>query len=226
MLRAALTSGVRLVTARLTSEHRLADAVTRVDGTEVATNSLVTAAQTYTGYWHLGWGSDSGGWADPPTSNYLSGSLSEAAVVPAQLMTSQISTLYNAGSTAAFAMDMGQLSPTSYWPLQDSASNICGTSEITVQQTVGATNTCIYPSAAGACVAPSATYLVTGLGVRSITAPTSGTSVTITIKMKLSAASPTGVLGLHELAGIGIGTTKSPTRWSAQIAYSSASVQL
>ncbi len=197
-----------------------------VDGTEVATNSSVTTAQTYTGYWHLGWGSDSGGWADPPTSNYLSGSLSQAAVVPAQLVTSQISTLYNAGSAAAFGMDMGQLAPTSYWPLQDSASNICGTSEITVQQTVGATNTCIYPSAAGACVAPSSAYLVNGLGVRSITAPTSTTSVTITIKMMLSAASPTGVLGLHELADIGFGTTKSPTLWSAQIAYSSASVQL
>ena len=43
---------------------------------------------------------------------------------------------------------MGQLSPTSYWPLQDSASNICGTTEITVQETVGSTNTCIYPAEA------------------------------------------------------------------------------
>jgi hypothetical protein len=195
-----------------------------VDGTEVGSNSSVTSAQNYTGYWHLGWGSETYSWADPPASSFLSGSLSEAAIVPTQLTASQISTLYNAGSTTAFTRDMGQLSPTSYWPLQDSASNVCGTSEITVQQTVASTNTCIFPSAAGTCPAPAATYLTTALGARSITAPSSATPVTVTITMKLSAASPAGVLGLHELADISFGTSKSP--WSAQIAYPSAGPQL
>lgn len=196
-----------------------------VDGTEEASNSSITTAQNYTGYWHLGWGYENF-WPDAPTDYYLAGSLSEAAIVPSQLTASQISTLYNAGSNPAFAMDVGQLSPTSYWPFQDSASNVCGTSEVTVQQTVGATNTCIYPAAAGTCAAPSSSYLVTGFGVRAITAPTSSTSVVIKITMQLSAISPTGELGLHELPNIGFGTTKSSALWSAQIAYSSASAQL
>ncbi len=197
-----------------------------VDGTEVGSNSSVTSAQSFTGYWHIGWGNDEATWSDAPTSSFLSGSLSQVAIIPSQLSSAQISTLYNAGSAAAFMLDMGQLSPTSYWPLQDSASNICGTTEITVQQTVGATNTCIYPSAAGTCAAPSSAYLVTGLGVRSITAPTAGTPVSVTVTVKLSAASPTGVLGLHELAGIAFGTAKPSTLWSAQIAYPYAWSQL
>jgi hypothetical protein len=196
-----------------------------VDGTLVAENLSDTTTNSYTGYWHLGWGNEAD-YTDPPTSSFFSGSLAQAAIVPSQLTASQISTLFNAGSAAAFMLDLGRLSPTSYWPLDDSASNICGTSEITVQQTVGATNTCVYPSAAGTCAAPSSTYLVTGLGVRSITAPTASTPVSFTVTMKLSAASPTGVLGLHELADIAFGTAMSPTLWSAQIAYPYAWSQL
>jgi len=198
-----------------------------VDGSEVASNGSVTSAQSYTGYWHLGWAAEGGGgWADPPTSVYMSGSLSQIAVMPTQLGSQQINTLYNAGSTAAYAIDVGTLAPSAYWPLQDSASNVCGTSEITVQQTVGATNTCIYPAASGTCASPSSSSLLPGLGVRSITAPTSSTTVTIKITMELSSASPAGVLGLHELANISFGTSKSATLWTAQLAYPYATSQL
>jgi hypothetical protein len=196
-----------------------------VDGVKVASNTAVTTAQDYTGYWHLGWASEVN-WPDPPTSSYLSGSLSEVAIVPSQLSSSQIAALYSAGSTAAFAADVTALSPTSYWPLQDSASSICGTAEVTVQQTVGTTSTCIYPAGTGACPAPSATYLVTGLGVRAATAPTSANAVTVKITMELSAVAGAGVLGLHMLPGIVFGTTRSSTLWSAQLFYPSASVQL
>src|ERR1039458_9497910 len=176
-----------------------------VDGSEVARNSAGTSAQSYTGYWHLGWAAEGGGgWPEAPTDLYLAGSLSQVAVIPTQLGSSQISTLYNAGSYGAYAIDVRALSPTAYWPLQDSASNVCGTTEITVQQTVGATNTCIFPAASGTCAAPSSSSLVTGLGVRSITAPTSSAAVTIKVTMELSSASPAGVLGLHELADIAV----------------------
>jgi hypothetical protein len=197
-----------------------------VDGTEVASNGLITSAQNYTGWWHLGWDLETGGWPDAPSDVYLTGSLSQIAVIPTQLSASQITTLDNAGSAAAYALDIEQLAPTAYWPLQDSASNVCGTTEITVQQTVGATNTCVYPAASGTCASPSSSSLVTGLGVRSITAPTSSTSVTIKITMQLSSASPTGVLGLHELADINFGTALTATLWTAQLAYPSATSQL
>jgi hypothetical protein len=140
-----------------------------VDGAQVAINTSVTSAYNYTGWWHLGWNSFN--WTDAPTNNYLTGSLSEAAVVPSQLTASQISTLYNAGSTAAFALAMSQLSPTAYWPLQDSASNICGTTEVTVQETVSSISTCIYPPkpVGTSCPPPSSSYLLTGLGSRAST---------------------------------------------------------
>jgi hypothetical protein len=197
-----------------------------VDGTEVASNTSITTAQSYTGYWHLGWASEtSANWADVPSDLYLTGSLSQIAVIPSQLTASQIGTLDNAASAGAYALDVGALSPTNYWPLQDSASNVCGTTEITVQQTVGSTNTCIYPAAAGACASPNSSSLVTGLGVRSITTPTSSTPTTIKITTQLSGASPAGVLGLHELADVTYGSVRS-TLWTAQLAYPNASSQL
>jgi hypothetical protein len=59
-----------------------------------------------------------------------------------------------------------------------------------------------------------------------MTAPIAGTPVTISVTMKLSAASPAGILGLHELAYFAFGTAKSSTLWWAQIAYPSAGSQL
>jgi hypothetical protein len=198
-----------------------------VDGALVAHNNAVTGAQSYTGYWHLGWG-DEQYLTDPPTDSYLTGSLSETAVIPSQLTLAQIGTLYNAGSTAAYTLDVGALSPTAYWPLQDSASNVCGTTEITIRQTVGATITCMYPvpPTSGNCPNPSSSSFITALGVRSITAPTSSTPVTIKIYLELSAASPAGVLGLHELADISFGTAISTSLWTAELAYPFATSQL
>jgi hypothetical protein len=196
-----------------------------VDGTRVGLNASVTTAQSYTGYWHLGWGYEAS-WADPPTSSYLSGSLAQVAIVPTQLSASGISNLYANTSAADYALDMGALSSTSYWPLGDSMSNVCGTGEVTVQQTVGSTNTCIYPAAAGTCAAVSSAHLINAFGSHSITAPTSATAVAIKIVMELSAASGTSIKGLHMLPAISFATTKSSTLWSAQISYSYASVML
>jgi hypothetical protein len=189
-----------------------------VDGAEVGVNTAITSTNSYTGYWHLGWG-DTVNYTDPPTDDFFTGLLAQAAIVPTQLSASQISTLYSAGNAAAFELDMAQLTPTSYWPLNDSASGICGTTEITVQQTVGSTNTCIYPSAAGTCAVPSSTYLLTLLGAHTMTAPTAASPVTITITMELTATPPAGELGLHEIANFSFGTALSSMSWSAQIAY-------
>ena len=196
-----------------------------VDGVKVASSTTPTSAANYTGYWHLGWGYESG-WANSPASSYLIGSLAETAVIPSQLSASQITGLYGARSTAGLALDVSQLSPTAYWPLQDSASNVCGTVEATVQETVGTTNTCIYPAAAGACSGPSASYLLPGLGSHSITAPTSAAPATITITLEESATSGTTIAGLHMLPYIGFGTATSAESWSAQVAFPYASVQL
>ena len=199
-----------------------------VNGTEVVSNSSYTAGQNYTGYWHIGWGYVSG-WSDAPTSGYLNGSESEVAVVPTQLTSANISTLYGETSTSAFSTYMIARSPTSYWALQDSTTTVCGTTEITVQDTVGSTNTCIYPvEAVGtACPALSSTYLLTGLGTRSSSVvTTSGSPVTVTIKMELSAASGSVVKGLHLLSDMAFRTSISATLWSAGISYPYASAEL
>jgi hypothetical protein len=196
-----------------------------VDGVKVASSTTPTSAENYTGYWHLGWGYETG-WANSPADSYLTGSLAEVAVVPVQLSASQIAALYGASSTAALALDVSQLSPTAYWPLQDSASNVCGTVEVTVQETVGSTNTCIYPVAAGTCPGPSATYLLPGLSSRSITAPTSTAPATLKITLEESAASSTTIAGLHMLPYIAFATATSANSWSAQVGFPYASVQL
>lgn len=196
-----------------------------VDGSMVASNAAYTTAQNYTGYWHLGWGVETS-WPDPPSVSYLNGSVSEVAVVPSQLTSGQVATLFAATSTASLATDVGTLAPSSYWPLQDTASGSCGTTELTVQQTVGAAVNCVYPAGAGTCAAPAPAYLVTGFGSRALTAPTSSTPVTVTVTMKLSAVSGAGLLGLHELPDIGFGAIRSSTLWSAQITYPAAWVQL
>ncbi len=196
-----------------------------VDGSEVASNPAFTTAQNYTGYWHVGWGVENS-WPDPPSVSYLNGALSEVAVVPNQLTSGQIATLFAATSTASLTTDVGALAPTSYWPLQDTDSGSCGTTEVTVQQTVGSAVSCIYPAGPGACAPPTPAYLVTGFGSRSLTAPTSSTPVTVTVTMRLSAVSGAGMVGLHELPDFGFGATRSSTSWTAQISYPAAWAQL
>jgi Concanavalin A-like lectin/glucanases superfamily len=198
-----------------------------VDGVEVASSS-VSSVQSFTGWWHIGWGNESSGWSDAPGEAFFPGSLSEVAIVPSQLTGAQIAELYSAGSVAGFGLDAGALTPTAYWPLQDSGStNTCGTTEITVQETSGASTYCLYPVAAGACPAPNSTYTATGLGVQTFTAvPAHGASVTVTVTMKLSAAEPSALAGLHQLLDLTFGTLLSATLWTAQVAYPGATTEL
>ena len=92
-----------------------------MDGTEVASNSSVTSSYNYTGYWHLGWAyqATTPPWTDPPTNPYLTGSLSEVAVIPSQLSGGQVAAFYSDASTGQFALDVAATSPTAYWPMQD-----------------------------------------------------------------------------------------------------------
>jgi hypothetical protein len=190
----------------------------------------ITVAESYTGYWHLGWGYETGQ-ADAPTSPYLNGSLSQVAIIPSTLNGAEMSLLHNVPTAGAYAGDLGQLvssTSASYWPLFDSATAVCGTTEITIQYTQGSTNTCVYPAGSGACPALSSTYKLSTLGVRSSSVvPTSSSAVTVTINMELSVASGTSVKGLHMLPDIAFGTSLPSTPlWSALVSYPYASVEL
>ncbi len=213
-------------------EEGTAGAKLYVNDALVISNAAYTAGQNYTGYWHLGWGYEVG-WPDLPTSGYLNGSLSEVAVIPTLLTGTtsgtQIYTLYHETTTSALSSYIISLSPSAYWPLQDSATNICGFSEITVQETLGATSTCVYPPEAvgTACPALSSSYLLTGLGTRSSSVVAgSGSPVTITIKMELTVASGDPVWRLHILPDMAFGTSYRSTLWSAGVSYPYASVEM
>lgn len=154
-----------------------------------------------------------------PANAYLTGSLAGVVAVPAQLSAASISLLNAAASTGALTLDISQLGPSGYWPLQDSASNVCGTVEVTVQQTVGTTNTCIYPAGTGACPSPSSSYLLPGLASRSVTAPTSSAAVAVKIAMEENATSGTSIAGLHVLPNVAFGTGSTANIWFAQVDF-------
>jgi hypothetical protein len=201
-----------------------------VDGSLVAANAGVSGGQSYTGYWHLGWDNEGqtsqNPWADAPTDAYFQGSIAEVAIIGSQLSAPEVSALYDAGTLPAFTLDIANLSPSYYWPLQDSASDVCGTAELTVQEAVGGTTSCIYPVGTGSCPVPSSSYLVPALGEKTATVPTAGGPATLTFTMELASAPVTGTLGLQLLPGICFGTALSPGKWTAQVAYPGASAEL
>jgi hypothetical protein len=97
-----------------------------VDGSQVvtATHTIATSdsSQVYAGYWHLGWSnitSSLEGWADKPSDGYWLGSLGQVTVFPTVLTASNISSLYDETSDAAYATAVtgGVAASTYYWPL-------------------------------------------------------------------------------------------------------------
>ena len=78
-------------------------------------------AQNYTGWWSLGYASIAN-WNDVPSNYYFSGSLAQAAVIPTQLTAAQVSSLYGDTTLSSYTAGVEALSPTNYWPLNDSGA--------------------------------------------------------------------------------------------------------
>lgn len=93
-----------------------------VDGALAApVNTGATSAQNYTGWFHIGWGSEQS-WANAPTSAYFGGAIADAAVFAGQLTAAQVGALYAAGTsqpTFASAVESGTPAPLAFWPLQN-----------------------------------------------------------------------------------------------------------
>jgi len=93
-----------------------------IDGSLVAgaaeneTLSGGNTAQVYSGYWHLGWTTEST-WTDAPSTGYWSGSLADLAVFPTALSASNVTTLYGETTQASESAQMLAFSPTEYWKL-------------------------------------------------------------------------------------------------------------
>jgi hypothetical protein len=99
-----------------------------VNGTLEASNTGVTSAQAFSGYWQVGWAPDNAGWPDS-SAPFFTGSIAGAAILPTALTASQISTLYSQSTFADYSSTIMADSPTDYWPLQPNqgvADNITG----------------------------------------------------------------------------------------------------
>ncbi|HTW21668.1 MAG TPA: LamG-like jellyroll fold domain-containing protein [Mycobacteriales bacterium] len=92
-----------------------------LDGSLLSSTTSVTTAGTYTGYWHLGWGGESG-WSNAPSNLFWPGSLADVAVIPSQLSTAQITTLWGQTSNTNEQTQISALGPTAFWPLDDAAT--------------------------------------------------------------------------------------------------------
>ncbi|MCW2758984.1 MAG: signal peptidase [Nocardioidaceae bacterium] len=68
-----------------------------VDGVLVASRPAVTSAQSYAGYWRVGYDNLSGTWPTQPTSSYFAGKVAFAQVYTTALTAAQILSQYGAG---------------------------------------------------------------------------------------------------------------------------------
>jgi Concanavalin A-like lectin/glucanases superfamily len=94
-----------------------------IDGTLAGSTAGVTAAKAYTGYWHVGWG-DETGWANAPANAYWPGALADVAVIPSQLSAAQVTTLWTQATNANEQTQILARAPTAFWPLDDAGTAI------------------------------------------------------------------------------------------------------
>ncbi len=86
-----------LVTASLSSTNGMK---LYVDGTLVASDATTTTAQSYTGYWKIGF-DNLGGWTSQPASYYFNGKIDEVLIYNTELTAGQISTIYSSPAGAS-----------------------------------------------------------------------------------------------------------------------------
>ncbi len=194
-----------------------------VDGALVADNPGVTSAQVFDGYWHLGWSNAQTGWTDPPSNDYFTGSLAQVAIEPSALDQAQVTALYGAGTVTSYANAVVSDGATSYWPLTDDNAAACGDVGLTVQATHGATTTCLYPVASGACPAVSAAYLFGGLTF-GVPLPPPGTRPTTLAITTGSGNLPGDAVGLHLAMGLALSGSNGP--WTATLVHGDGYVVL
>ena len=87
-----------------------------VDGTQVASDPSNTSAQTFSGYWRLGY-DNLNGWPSKPASDYFVGNLADVAIFPSALSAQSVATLYSATSSSAESQAILALNPSAFWPL-------------------------------------------------------------------------------------------------------------
>jgi hypothetical protein len=202
-----------------------------VDGSLVASNANVTTAENQTEYWHLGFAYMSG-WTDAASNIYFTGSLAQQAIFPTQLTAVQVTSLYGARtSDAAMSSQVLSLAPTSYWPLNQVGTGLCGQVEMTVQANLNSgSQQCLLPSNSGTCPGLTTTTTAANLPFSSWT--TTGVALvsdTLTVTTALIGTPPSGAVGLHivsSFAVVGSGVVGTNGTGTAQLVWAQTGAEL
>ncbi len=167
-----------------------------VDASTPVTNTTRSAA-AYNGFWHVGWDNEMVGWSDPPGNPYFTGTLADAAVFPSALTTSQVTSLYTAGTQTAWAARVAVDGASDSWILGDEGTEVytgtvpdvapatCAFVDATIA-VAGASSTCAAPAGATVCPAPSSATTLASLAAKSTpiavdVTPTQAITVTYTL---------------------------------------------
>jgi len=214
--------------------------VLAIDGAAVASNTTTTTAQAYSGYWHVGWDNESTGWADPPTTPYLTGTLADAAIFPA-LSAAQVSQLYASGTQTTWNGYLTTLAATRAWGLGDDGTTAftgtvpnvtpaaCAFVDVTVGVS-GASATCAAPPAGSACGAPSGATTLASLGATTAFGllPTPAQALTVTVTIARDTTNTVGsspyAAGLHLTSSMALLVTSRA--FSATLTWPSENVVL
>ena len=205
-----------------------------VDGAAAVTTADTTN-DAYTGaYWHLGRNPTSG-WTLPPTSATFNGTLYGLSVIPSVLSAANVTTLYNETSAANYASAItSTFAATDFWPLNDTGTvpytgNIpalgataCPLVQVYVQETRGASSTCLYPNGGTACSTYAALSSLTSQTIA--LPPSTSAATTIVVSAKVASTPVAGVIYLHVLPVITF--TTSLSSWSAALSYNAGSLEL
>jgi len=135
-----------------------------VNGALEASNASVTSAQSFTGYWQVGWAPDGYGWPDSSPA-FFTGSIAGVAILPTALTSSQVSSLYSQSTFADYTSAVMADSPTDYWALQPNqgaqdniTAHLQGSYGRTTSQPFSGANDVQFSGAPGSMVSPTDLY--------------------------------------------------------------------
>ena len=205
-----------------------------VDNSPVVTTADTTNDAYTGGYWHLGWNVTTG-WTGAPTSAAFNGTLYGLSVIPSVLSSTNVTTLYNETSAANYASAItSTFAATDFWAMNDTGlvpytGNIpaigaaaCPLVQLYVQETRGASTTCLYPNGATTCSTYAALSSLTSQSVA--LPPTTSAATTIVVSAKVASTPAAGVIYLHVLPVITF--TMNLSSWSAALSYNAGSLEL
>ncbi len=191
-----------------------------VDGSQVANVTSGISDASYGGYWAVGWANNAG-WTDAAATNEWDGSLADVAVIPSAISSGTDTTIHGEASQSALATELLSLSPTAYWQLAGTATNVtdAGDVEVSLQAANNGTTTCLFPAGSGSCPSLNETDFMT-VSSFGPAAPSAAHSTTLTFTCEEPYAAPAPFAGLNFV--IPVTLSGALDGWTASLSYAYA----